>query len=68
MQGGGELPWEVTCRGVVDGIAMVIHMTRREGRRFVEEALLVEGYDAPRNRWLIEPIRRQHDEGGKYES
>ena len=38
MQGGGELPWEVTCRGVVDGIAMVIHMTRREGRRFVEEA------------------------------
>ena len=39
MQGGGELPWEVTCRGVVDGIAMVIHMTRREGRRFVEEAV-----------------------------
>ena len=38
MQGGGELPWEVTCRGVVDGIALVIHMTRREGRRFVEEA------------------------------
>ena len=34
MQGGGELPWEVTCRGVVDGIAMVIHMTRSDGRRF----------------------------------
>ncbi len=63
MQGGGELPWEVTCRGVVDGIAMVIHMTRSDGRRFVEEALLVEGYDAPQNRWLIEPIGRQHDEG-----
>ena len=63
MQGGGELPWEVTCRGVVDGIAMVIHMTRREGRRFVEEALLVEGYDAPQNRWFIEPIWRQHHEG-----
>ena len=63
MQGGGELPWEVTCRGVVDGIAMVIHMTRREGRRFVEEALLVEGYDATQNRWLIEPIGRQHDKG-----
>ena len=28
MQGGGDLPWEVTCRGVVDGISMVIHMTR----------------------------------------
>ena len=56
MQGGGELPWEVTCRGVVDGIAMVIHMTRREGRRFVEEAALVKGYEAAGNRWLIEPI------------
>ena len=42
---------------------MVIHMTRREGRRFVEEALLVEGYDAPQNRWLTEPIWRQHHEG-----
>ena len=31
MQGGGELPWEVTCRGVVDGIAMVIHMTGAKG-------------------------------------
>ena len=39
----GSLPWEVTCRGVVDGIAMVIHMTRREGRRFVEEAAFVQG-------------------------
>ena len=31
MQGESDLPWEVTCRGVVDGISMVIHMTRREG-------------------------------------
>ena len=45
MQGGGDLPWEVTCRGVVDGIAMVIHMTRADGRRFVEEAAYVRGYD-----------------------
>ena len=63
MQGGGELPWEVTCRGVVDGIALVIHMSRSDGRRFVEEALLVKGYDAPQNRWLIEPIGRQHHDG-----
>ena len=56
MQGGGELPWEVTCRGVVDGIAMVIHMTRREGRRFVEEAAFVQGYEAGENRWVIQPV------------
>ena len=58
MQGGSELPWEVTCRGVVDGIAMVIHMTRREGRRFVEEAAFVKGYEAKENRWDIERLER----------
>ena len=63
MQGSGELPWEVTCRGVVDGIAMVIHMTRRERHRFVEEALRVQGYDAGEPRWLIQPIWREHDDG-----
>ena len=58
MQGGGELPWEVTCRGVVDGIAMVIHMTRREGRRFVEEAAYLKGYDAKENQWDIQKLER----------
>ena len=58
MQGGGDLPWEVTCRGVVDGIAMVIHMTRADGRRFVEEAAFVRGYEAGSNAWNIERLDR----------
>ena len=58
MQGGGELPWEVTCRGVVDGISMVIHMTRRKVRRFVEEAAFVKGYDAKENSWDIDRLER----------
>ena len=41
---------------MVDGIAMVIHMTRREGRRFVEEAAFVQGYEAGENRWVIQPV------------
>ena len=56
MQGDGDLPWEVSCRGVVDGIAMVIHMSRADGRRFVEEAAMVNGYDARRNTWDIARI------------
>ena len=56
MQGEGDLPWEVTCRSVVDGIQMVAHMTRRDGRRFVEEARYVRGYDAAENLWLTDPI------------
>ena len=62
MQAGGALPWEVTCRGVVDGIHLVVHMTRRRGRRFVEEALEVRGYEAAANRWLTEPVWRKHDQ------
>ena len=57
MQAGDALPWEVTCRGVVDGIALVLHMTRRHGRRFVEEALEVSGYDATAGRWRTIPVR-----------
>ena len=34
-------------------------MTRTDGRRFVEEAALVKGYEAAGNRWLIEQIK--HD-------
>ncbi|MXX20624.1 MAG: CpaF family protein [Cenarchaeum sp. SB0667_bin_13] len=56
MQAGDALPWEVTCRGVVDGIALVLHTTRREGRRFVEEALEVRGYDAAAGRWATAPV------------
>ena len=56
MQDGGALPWEVTCRNVVDGIAMVIHLTRREGRRFVEEAIEVGGYDSTRKRFSFTPV------------
>ena len=56
MQGESDLPWEVTCRGVVDGIQMVVHMTRREGRRFIEEALRVRGYNAEENLWLTDLV------------
>ena len=56
MQAEGALPWEVTCRGVVDGISLVLHITRQRGRRFVEEAIQVQGYDAATGRWITEPI------------
>ena len=62
MQAEGALPWEVTCRGVVDGIALVLHITRRGGRRFVEEATQVRGYDAAAGRWITEPIWSGADE------
>ena len=55
MQAGDALPWEVTCRGVVDGISLVLHVARRAGRRFVEDALDVCGYDAATGHWITAP-------------
>ena len=63
MQAGDTLPWEVTCRGVVDGIALVLlHMARRAGRRFVEEAIETQGYDAATGRWITESVSSGPDE------
>ncbi len=56
MQAGDALPWDVTCQGVVDGIALILHMARHGARRFVQEAAHVRGYDRSRGRWLTRPV------------
>ena len=57
----GDLPWEVVCRSVVDGIALVLHMTRVEGRRLVEEGLLLQGWQAEDNAWLTQAVTRRSE-------
>ena len=52
----GDLPWEAVCRSVVDGIALVLHMTRTEGQRLVEEALVLRGWRAGDHAWITEPV------------
>ncbi|MCY4078371.1 MAG: ATPase, T2SS/T4P/T4SS family, partial [Acidobacteria bacterium] len=47
MQAGDALPWAVVCRGVVDGIELVVHQARTpEGDRRVEQVVRVRDYDA----------------------
>ena len=55
MQDGGGLPWEIICRSVVDALAMVLHMARRGGRRYVEDAIFIDGYDSKLERWYFKP-------------
>ena len=62
MQAGG-LPWEVVCRGVVDGIALILHITRHEGRRYVEESLELCGWRQKDNAWITAPA---YDWGDKH--
>ena len=42
----------------MDEIATVIHLTRRDGRRFVDEAALVNGYAARTKQWHIQRLDR----------
>ena len=54
MQAGG-LPWEVLCRSVVDGIALVVHTSRIAGRRAVEEVRMLHDWRAEDNSWATTP-------------
>ncbi len=54
MQAGG-LPWEVLCRSVVDGIALVVHTSRIAGRRAVEEVRTLHDWRAEDNSWVTTP-------------
>ena len=56
MRGGGDLPRDVMCRRVADGIAMVIHLACADGRRVVDEAAFVNGYDARTNQWDMQRL------------
>ena len=53
MQAGG-LPWEVICRSVVDGIALIVHTSRIAGRRAVEEVRELNGWRPEDNAWITE--------------
>ena len=63
MQGGGNVPSDAICRGVVDRVAMVIHMTRGDGRRVVGEADFVNRYDAGAARLTPSLTARRGDKG-----
>ena len=50
-----DLPWDAICRNIVNGISLVLHMSRIEGRRAVEEARYLTGWHSDDNTWLTTP-------------
>ena len=50
-----NLPWDAICRNIVNGISLVLHMSRIEGRRAVEEARYLTGWRSDDNTWIISP-------------
>jgi pilus assembly protein CpaF len=54
LESGVELPYAAIRRSIADGIQLVIHLERRDGRRVVTELLRVGRYDAPTDRYEVE--------------
>ena len=56
MMAGMELPHRVIRREVADGLNILVHLSRRHGRRVVTEILTVKSYDAERDQFELETL------------
>lgn len=56
MQGGNTVPWTVVCYRIVDAVAMVVHVARRDGWWTVDTAARIIEYDDSSNRWQVTPV------------
>ena len=56
-----DLPWDAICRNIVNGISLVLHMSRIKGRRAIEEARYLTGWESDDNTWLTTPAYLRAD-------
>ncbi|MDE3262954.1 MAG: ATPase, T2SS/T4P/T4SS family [Acidobacteriota bacterium] len=56
-----DLPWDAICRNIVNGISLVLHMSRIAGRRAIEEARYLTGWESDDNTWLTSPAYLRAD-------
>lgn len=56
LQSGVELPYQAIRANIGDAVQLLIHLERRNGRRIVAEALHLERFDAPADRYVTTTI------------
>jgi pilus assembly protein CpaF len=56
LQSGVELPYAAVRRNIADALHLLLHIQRREGRRYVSELLAMERYDSDRDSYVLKPI------------
>lgn len=56
LQSGVELPYRALRSQMAEAINVVVHIERRQGRRFVMQVLSVRGYDSTSDRFELETI------------
>jgi pilus assembly protein CpaF len=56
MMSGIELPHHAIRSNIADALNLVVHLTRRLGRRFVSEVARINGYDPREDRYDLESL------------
>jgi pilus assembly protein CpaF len=56
LMSGIELPHKAVRSQIADGLHLLVHLERRQGRRVVTQVFAVKGYDAILDRYDLEPI------------
>lgn len=56
LQSGVELPYVAVRRNIADALQFLVHIQRRQGRRYVSEMLGIERYDPDRDQYVFKSI------------
>lgn len=56
LMSGIELPYKALRSNIADAINLVVHIERRQGRRFIREALHVKAYDPVLDRYEMDDV------------
>ncbi len=56
LQSGIELPYAAVRRNIADAVHYLLHLDRREGRRFVSELIQVEGFQPDQDHYTFKSL------------
>jgi pilus assembly protein CpaF len=59
LMSGIELPYRAIRAGIADGLNLVLHVDRRNGLRFVAEALTIKHYKSDEDRYETESVLKR---------
>lgn len=56
LESGVELPYRAVRSNIAEALDLLVHIERRQGRRFVRQVMTVTGYDAALDRFQLESL------------
>ncbi len=51
-----ELPYRAIRRNIADALNLLVHIERRQGKRFVTQVLAIKSYDSALDRYELESL------------